>query len=165
MKYYSGAERDRCNQCVFFEFEITMLLNILYLSLVQPLEKRNDILHSKFQTIIQWLRNNTGGIQSEYRHSDDGYLKHLRNGLAHLDIQIDVPAQSHIVENSEIVILGKDKHHPTIIRCAFHFNLKQLRNFVAFILNILINDNIIDNDSNCKGCPHKGRMSFDVLGQ
>jgi hypothetical protein len=159
-RYNNGLEHECCKQCVFFEFEITMLLNILYLALMHPLEKRDDILPSRSQAIIQWLFD-AHVMQKNSRYTDDDYLRHLRNGLAHLNIQIEAPVQGKIVETSEIVISGKNKKQTRVL-CKFRFTINQLKKFVAFILNTLIDDKIIINN-NCEECPHKDSVSFDSV--
>ena len=69
------------------EFEVTMLLNTLYLTLMHLTEKRNT-LHFKSSIVVTKLKDFCSIDTCENEFNGDDIMRYLRNALAHFNIRV-----------------------------------------------------------------------------
>lgn len=169
-------------------FEVTMLLNTLYMTVIQPIEKR-DILHIKSKTIESWLSDEAVRIEKYGNDiTSDEMVRFLRNGLAHFNILIDPEGADGDPEKDSISRIciyaldqvperckdceclvkrewkhGKLKNNENVI-CSFEFTVEQLRRFVDWVYELQSKSfskrTDIDEDMKkmCAKCP------YDLVG-
>lgn len=154
------------------DFEITMLLNTLYLAVMYPLEKR-DCLHMKAKKIARYLQEH--GIVSTCGNEfqSDDMIRYLRNGLAHFNIEVNSDAaQDKQIRNIKIWAQNlkpkprcknpcerpqciphqycekKDDVNNAI--CEFTFTIESLKAFTDFIIENVLNTLEDDVCYNCQ---------------
>lgn len=169
-------------------FEVTMLLNTLYMTVIQPIEKR-DILHIKSKTIESWLNDEAVRIEKyENIITSDEMVQFLRNGLAHFNILVDPEGADNDPEKDSISRIciyaldrvpkkckdcerlvkrnwnhGKLKGNENVI-CSFEFTVEQLRRFVDLVYKLQSKSFSIRTDIDedikkmCAKCP------YDLVG-
>lgn len=169
-------------------FEVTMLLNTLYMTVIQPIEKR-DILHIKSKTIESWLNDEAVRIEKyENIITSDEMVQFLRNGLAHFNILVDPEGADNDPEKDSISRIciyaldrvpkkckdcerlvkrkwnhGKLKGNENVI-CSFEFTVEQLRRFVDWVYELQSKSFFIRTDIDedikkmCAKCP------YDLVG-
>lgn len=169
-------------------FEVTMLLNTLYMTVIQPIEKR-DILHIKSKTIESWLYDEAVRIEKyENIITSDEMVQFLRNGLAHFNILVDPEGADNDPEKDSISRIciyaldrlpkkckdcerlvkrkwnhGKLKGNENVI-CSFEFTVEQLRRFVDLVYKLQSKSFSIRTDIDkdikkmCAKCP------YDLVG-
>lgn len=169
-------------------FEVTMLLNTLYMTVIQPIEKR-DILHIKSKTIESWLYDEAVRIEKyENIITSDEMVQFLRNGLAHFNILVDPEGADDDPEKDSISRIciyaldlvpkkckdcerlvkrkwkhGKLKDNENAI-CSFEFTVEQLRRFVDLVYKLQSESFSIRTDIDedikkmCAKCP------YDLVG-
>lgn len=169
-------------------FEVTMLLNTLYMTVIQPIEKR-DILHIKSKTIESWLNDEAVRIEKyENIITSDEMVQFLRNGLAHFNILVDPEGADDDPEKDSIARIciyaldqvpekckdcerlvkrkwkhGKLKDNENVI-CSFEFTVEQLRRFVDLVYELQSKSFSIRTDIDedikkmCAKCP------YDLVG-
>ena len=137
------------------DFEVTMLLNTLYFSLMFILEKR-QLLNLKVTKVVPFLVDNN--IVDTYNNpfNKDDIARYLRNALAHFNIKVSSDPYNKRIE--QIVLWGKNE--PNKPRCAnpcsqpqclaeqfkesaegaicsFKFSINQLRQFVNLVAEVV----------------------------
>lgn len=152
------------------DFEVTMLLNTLYMVVMYPLEKRKD-LHIKGKNIAKYLeaQNVLDTCGNEYKTDD--IIRYLRNGLAHFNIKV-TSDRGVMGQISDIKISAKNlKVKPKCQNpcetlqcqpqqyqekdgaiCIFNFNVKLLRDFTNYMIDAVLKALA---DDVCKGCPYQ----------
>lgn len=165
-----------------------MLLNTLYMTVIQPIEKR-DILHIKSKTIESWLNDEAVRIEKyENIITSDEMVQFLRNGLAHFNILVDPEGADNDPEKDSISRIciyaldrvpkkckdcerlvkrnwnhGKLKGNENVI-CSFEFTVEQLRRFVDLVYKLQSKSFSIRTDIDedikkmCAKCP------YDLVG-
>lgn len=164
------------------EFEVTMLLDTLYMTLLHCLEKR-DSLHVKAREIRNFIDNNhiIKKNNAATSFNTDDYARYLRNGLAHLNvstkstrgkissIKIEAKAQKAVPAcdspcEQQKCIKSKTLLPDTPI-CEFTFSVKQLEEFTEMVSRMALDEfskrdecgkSICDN---CKHSPKKSAMT------
>lgn len=158
------------------EFEVTMLLNTLYLSVMQPIEKRAN-LHIKATKIAEWLKEKEIVNKIDNDFSPDDLVRMLRNGLAHFNIEVNGNANTE-GQISNIIISAKaasEKPHcknpcqekkciPTGLNrdadnniCKFSFTLEQLREFTKHTIEYALHT----LPDVCEDCTYKENLQWD----
>lgn len=137
------------------DYEVTMLLNTLYMTLLHPIELRNK-LHLKSKPLLKYLTENKIINTCDNEFNPDGIIRNLRNGLAHLNIEVEESNEQ--IEtiliytkkyrgkrtcpkcNSEIdtsqqfnVCNGYDDYI-----CIFTFSVDELKNFTHFVIDSVL---------------------------
>ncbi|MCL2220504.1 MAG: HEPN family nuclease [Chitinispirillia bacterium] len=145
------------------EFEVTMLLNTLYLTVIHLVEKRKG-LRIKSKKMVNWLNERSIIDMHGNEFNTDEIVQYLRNGLAHFNIKIDDSAAlSERAEITGISIFGINEDDkvkcksPCEIRkckprqyqtnncdnnssdknsiCTFRFTVKKLEEFTLDVIN------------------------------
>jgi hypothetical protein len=154
------------------KFEVTMLLNTLYLAVMLPIEKRSD-LHIKSRPMLDWLDENNIFNKHGNEFNCDDIVRYLRNGLAHFNIKVNNDEEKNI---SEIVIFAKNqddappksctelcddpKCKPKQFNadqdgsiCTFSFTVKQLKDFTFSVIDSVLKDLSSDTRGQmCNSC-------------
>ena len=166
---------DRCVVCrskynlenYIGDFEVTMLINSLYLTVMYLIENRNE-LHIKSKKIEKWLRENIriDGCGNEF--NSDELVRCLRNGLAHFNIMVESNNEkislininaknvlykscfNYSCENSNITNKNYLESDGYILR--FFFTVQQLKKFTQFIVDIALD--VMKNDK-CELCKYR----------
>lgn len=175
------AEYKNFNRCVICRskknleeyhgnFEVTMLLNTLYMAIMHPMEKRN-VLHVKSKKIAQYLEGHNIVDKCENDYAPDDITRCLRNGMAHFNIEVDssgIPNE----QISDIKIWAKNLGskvqcttpcespkclpHKYLEKdgaiCIFNFTVESLRSFTNFMINMVLETL---EDSMCANCPYR----------
>ncbi len=162
-------------------FEVTMLLNTLYMTVMQSIEKR-DLLHIKSKTIESWLNDEAVRMEKyENKITSDEMVQFLRNGLAHFNILVDPEGADDDPEKDSIARIciyaldqvpkkckdcerlvkrkwthRKLKDNENVI-CSFEFTVEQLRRFVDLVYK-LQSESFSDIKKMCAKCP------YDLVG-
>lgn len=151
------------------KYEVTMLLNTLYLSLMFVLEKR-QMLNFKTTKAIPFLKDNNIVDTHNNRFSNDDIARYLRNALAHFNIYVapdpydkrieliklwgqNEPDKPHCKEPcAQLRCLPQQYNANTEGEiCSFTFSVEQLRQFVDLVTDAVN----IDNCAFCSMCQHK----------
>lgn len=153
------------------DFEVTMLLNTLYLSLMFTLEKRK-MLNIKTTKVIPFLKEN--GIVDDHNNgfTNDDIARYLRNALAHFHIEVAPDPYNKRIE--QIKLWGQNEPNkprceepctqPRCLPdqyntnaqgeiCSFTFSIDQLRQFVDLVTDVA---NIKDC-AFCSMCQHNAK--------
>ena len=155
------------------EFEVTMLLNTLYLTVLHPIEKRANI-GIKPKALSEWLHENAivNSLENDFNHDD--IVRMLRNGLAHLNIEINSAAREE--KNISSVLISAKGIRPETAKphcaypcdeqkciskglildennniCIFTFSVNQLNTFTKFVIDAVLSTM---PDDICVGCPY-----------
>lgn len=153
------------------QFEVTMLLNTLYIAVLHPIEKR-DALHIKAKPISKWLHEN--GVVKTHGNEfyPDDIVRYLRNGLAHLNIEVENNVQNSEKIIGSIKINAKNQPSKSLCKvrcsdpkclpkqyleeggsiCTFAFSINQLKEFTDFVIKFALE--VLPNEI-CKDCPYK----------
>ena len=137
-------------------FEVTMLLNNLYLSLMYILEKREE-LHFKSSKIIPVLKEKEIVDLHNNDFTNDDIARYLRNALAHFNIEISNDPYGNKIEQIRLwskncfvnkkckdpcsnpkcipIKYNSDKNGEI---CTFVFTVKQLKEYVEVVTNIAL---------------------------
>ena len=153
------------------DFEETLLLNTLYMTIMFPIEMRQSKGTVKAKKIVSYLEDyglvNTNGNEFD----PDTILRCLRNALAHFNVEVE----SFDKKVSSIKLWAINRPNKTVCKpehacnnpqcipkqyatnkngeiCTFVFTMSELREFTHFVI-----DHVLDRlPSNiCKSCPHK----------
>ena len=150
------------------EFEVTMLINTLYMTVMFILENRRNLHFIKSKKILGWLAENDIVDKCGNDFSSDDTARYLRNGLAHFNIKI-------IEENGIIQRIrfdAKNRVDKTICKnpcsnpkciskklkekdeaiCIFDFSKEQLNEFTQFIVEEVLSN--LPSDI-CKKCKYR----------
>ncbi len=153
------------------KFEVTMLLNTLYITVMQSIENRKN-LHIKSSKISNWLLDNGIINNCGNEFNSDDYIRYLRNGLAHFNIQVEdkVEGGSRIID--KVLISAKNQEAKSMCKmtcevpkcipkqfkienesiCIFVFTTDQLRLFTLFMIEYVLQ--VLPNDK-CYKCGYK----------
>lgn len=137
------------------EFEVTMLLNTLYLTVISPIEART-LNHTT--PIYDWLTENISVNKCNNDFNAFQIVRFLRNGLAHMNIHIASennkiekikicavneqfkPKCEKLCENRECLPkqykISEDKYEAI---CIFTFTIDKLREFTGFMIEQVLN--------------------------
>lgn len=157
------------------EFEVTMLLNSLYLTVMYSLENRKKV-HLKSRKLEPELRPNTKTFGNDFEA--DEIAKCLRNALAHFNIALEKDGDEIAkvilwAENSDLVCKNCGQRYSKLYNtkekfeaengqssdrertetkkaiCMFEFSLEQLRSITNKII-----DSVLKNvpEKNCENC-------------
>lgn len=151
------------------EFEVTMLLNTLYMSLMFVLEKRR-MLNLKTAKVISFLKENGIADVHNNNFTNDDIARYLRNALAHFNIDVAPDPYNKRIE--QIKLWGQNEPNKPRCKepcaqprclpqqyianaegeiCSFTFSVEQLRKFVDLVTDAVS----IDNCAFCSMCQHK----------
>lgn len=174
--YYDFSKCIICRSKMIFEsyngdFEVTALLNRLYLSLMQVIEKRKKLDFSP-KELVSYLKKEKIVDVHGNEFNDDDIARYLRNALAHYNIEVtDDPYWQKIEQirlwgiNIEDYIKCKepcsnpkckpkqykfdenDKHKAI---CTFTFTVPQLQKCVDVVTDKMLNN----NEDICKNCKY-----------
>ena len=152
------------------DFEVTMLLNTLYMTVMYSVEKRKE-LHIKIKQIVQYLEKQELVDKCNNDYNPDNVIRYLRNGLAHFNIVVtsgdvpkgqikDIKIWAKNLENKPRCLnpcenrqcLPPQYHEKDGAICIFNFTIKSLREFTDFIINTVLNT--LD-DGMCVDCPYR----------
>ncbi|WP_419075507.1 HEPN family nuclease [Ruthenibacterium lactatiformans] len=86
------------------DFEVTMLLNTLYLAVMHPLEKRINY-NLKSRKMREWLDKEKIVDYCENEYKTDDVIQKIRNGLAHFNIRV----KGFEGQISEIVVYARNQ--------------------------------------------------------
>ena len=161
--YYNFSKCVICRSKKNFEkyigdFEVTMMLNTLYLSLMYILEKREQ-LHFKPDKIIPFLKERNIVDVHNNEFLNDDIARYLRNALAHFNIEISNDPYGKRIETIRLWSKNSpDKAHckvpcesPKCISpqynsdecgaiCSFVFTVAQLKEYVNLVTDIALNE-------------------------
>lgn len=148
------------------KYEVTMLLNTLYMTVMQPVEKRRD-LHVKSAPLATWLKENKIVDVHDNDYTSDDIVRYLRNGLAHFNIQVNEDG----TEISTVRITANNLRKGPICKqpcknpkcqpkqfkdykgsiCTFDFSVVQLKEFAQKVIN-----SSLENypKMECVSCPY-----------
>lgn len=157
-------------ECYEGNFEITMLLDTLYLAVMYPLEKRKD-LHIKAKRISNYLCENEIVNTCGNKFTTDDIARYLRNGLAHFNVEVNSGATlDKQIRNIKIWaenVKKQPKCEPPCETpkclpvqykeengaiCVFSFTIDSLKAFTDFLIKEVmqtLDDNV------CHGCPYQ----------
>ena len=147
------------------EFEVTMLLNTLYMTVMYPIEKRREI-HAKSSEISKWLTDHGIVDNCGNQHNCDDIVRYLRNGLAHYNISVTGdPIKDIRIEAKNLPVRAACKEPCTATKCiptplkevnrsicTFNFTIKTLKEFTEFLIEHSLQQ--IPDDI-CNQCPYK----------
>lgn len=161
--YYDFSKCVICRTKKNFEnykgdFEVTMMLNTLYMSLMYILEKR-DNLHFKISKIIPFLKEKQIVDIHNNNFVNDDIARCLRNALAHFNIEITNDPYGKRIEqirlwSKNLPANAKCKgpcSNPKCIPnqynsdksggiCTFTFTTAQLKEYVEMVTNMALNE-------------------------
>ena len=149
------------------EFEETMLINSLYMTVMFPIEHRNKI-HLKSSVIARYLEERHIVTKHENSFNSDDIVRYLRNSLAHYNIKVNKGSEniSHIklwgINPPDKTICKHPCESPKCVQfqynsnenneiITFDFDINQLRDFTKFIINSVLE--ILDSNI-CIGCKY-----------
>lgn len=141
------------------EFETTMLINSLYLTVMYCIETKK-VPHKANSKIIEWLSQNDIINDGGNKFKREALLRQLRNGLAHFNLKTYAPEGTI---NTIKIWVGrwtkKDNRYQefndeeiTKAICVFTFSVDQLRTFTEYVTNIVLEN--IDYGI-CSNCPYQ----------
>ncbi len=163
--------RSKQNLCAYQgEFEITFLLNTLYLVVMYPLEHRKN-LHVKPKQIVDKLEalNTVNKCGNEL--NPDDIVRYLRNGLAHFNLKVDngnckdgniqqieiwaknlpdKPKCKTPCEDPKCLPPQYNELNGAI--CKFIFSVSTLKQFTEYMIELLLNT--LDGSA-CKDCKYQ----------
>lgn len=155
-------------------FEVTMLLNSLYLTAMHYIEKRKRIINNDERripvdnSIARWLEENKNVFTGKNDFKPADILRNLRNGLAHFNMK-DFESDGHI---REIIIwshkcyregddekpiefkqfdYGEGETQIEKVVCVFAFSVEQLGAFAEMLMDEVLSET---PDDCCKDCPY-----------
>ena len=142
------------------EFEITMLINSLYLTVMHCIETKK-IRQNSADKVVQWLRENNiisdGG--NEFRNMK--ILRNLRNGLAHFNLKVPDPPKKDI-DTIKIWVRPWSKADKSYQKfndgeienaiCVFTFSANQLKSFTKYVIDLVLES--LD-DKVCRDCKYR----------
>lgn len=148
-------------------FEVTMLLNTLYMTIMYLFETRS-VNHVKAKPIAKWLNDNSIVNKHGNEFDDDDVVRMFRNGLAHFNIEI--PKGNGTID--EVIIFAKNmkvkaacsseceapKCYPKQFKkangriCAYSFTIEKLNEFVCFVVSSYLEKR---DKKICKQCQYK----------
>lgn len=144
------------------EFEVTMLLNTLYMTVMYPMEKRGEI-HVKSKTIVPYLTEHGLVDYCGNQFQKDDVLRYLRNSLAHFNVKVASDPYGKRIEsiklwgiNSTEEVTEKYKENKAGAICEFRFTVEQLRDFTYFIIESVLNGL---PDGICHDCKYRGKAT------
>ena len=158
------TKRNLENYCG--EFEVTMLINSLYLSLMYAIENRKD-MGFRAKDICKFLDENNIVDKHGNSFNSDDILRYLRNSLAHFNIKTDSLNGSI----SEIKFWGRNQEEKTICKepcdnpqcipkqfssnengeiCTFIFSIEKLKEFTGFVMKYILKKSTSEVCAKCR---------------
>lgn len=151
------------------DFEVTMLLNSLYLAVMYPIENRQRLHLVKAKIIAQYLRDHNIVCCHNNIFDSDDIVRYLRNSLAHYNVAVEKENE----KISKVVLWGINQPDKTICKitceepkcrpkqykadtngaiCSFRFTVKELETFTLFVIDHVLG--CISNDV-CVECKYR----------
>lgn len=155
------------------DFEITMLLDTLYLTIMYPFEKRGD-LHVKSKKLAKYLQDNKLVDSCGNEFYPDDFVRYFRNALAHFNFKVNPDPYRKKIEG--IKLWGVNAPNKAICKspcdcqkcvpkqykensdgaiCVFNFTEDQLRSFVNFVIDLALE---ALGDDICKKCKYRTNL-------
>lgn len=152
------------------KYEVTMLLNTLYMVLINPIEFNNNApkaekLTLNVDSLVKCLK--CKGIVNDYGNDfkPQKIISLLRNGLAHMNIEVIDDNEDNKIEKIKIfaqnykqkVVCPNCEHEFISSRqyredkgkiCAFEFKVDELESFVFLVMNNILGKNTCE--CNCE---------------
>ena len=126
------------------EYEVTMLLNTLYLVVMYPIEKRNT-LGIAAKTVVPNLEDYAQIDRCGNVFNKDDILRYLRNALAHFNIKVSPDPHHKRIEcvqlwaiNSDDVTKPQYKAKSNGAICEFTFSIKGLKDFTEYMIETVL---------------------------
>lgn len=152
------------------DFEVTMLLNTLYIAVMYPFEKRSD-LHLKSKKIIPKLENIWHVKCFDNSFSTDDKIRYFRNALAHYSMEVAKEPCGEKIETIRLWGINAQKKSRRKEQCdnprsiskkyntgdnghiiEYTFSVDELRKFTDEVLNYMLDDVLPDDI--CKNCKY-----------
>ena len=89
------------------DYEVTMLLNTLYMAVMQPIENRKGI-HAKSKEIERCIRRYAFVNDFGNNFDSDTVVRYFRNGLAHFNIKV-LPDDLKKEKISQVIIWAENR--------------------------------------------------------
>lgn len=143
------------------KFEVTMLLNTLYLVVMYPIEKRNT-LGIGAKKIVPALEGYAKIDRCGNVFNKDDILRYLRNALAHFNIKVSSDSyhkkieciQLWAINNDNVTTQYRAKSNGAI--CEFTFSTKGLKDFTEYMIETVLKTFEDKPSTNiCENCPYR----------
>ncbi len=148
------------------DYEVTMLLNTLYMTLLHAIELRTK-LHVKSKLLVKYLKDEEIVDMCENNFDSDEIIRNLRNGLAHLNIRTNSKDEKTITgiiissKNNTITTKCKECGNKNSLNknynedddgyiCNFKFSIEQLRELTYLVIDSVLKDNESKETENAK---------------
>lgn len=166
------------------KYKVTLAINTMYLIVMNYNERKEEIIKNEAmrrdieKKVVNWLNergiiithDSTDPKSAPNPFSNEKVIINLRNGLAHLHVRV-IGEPSGKIEQVKIWVTpwAKEdkKQYGTFddgaagikdAMCIFAFSPKELRAFINFFANVLLEHIRVDpNKCNCEAC-NKGRL-------
>lgn len=152
-------------------FEVTALLNTLYLAVMYPIERRAEI-HVSGKKLGDFLRKNNIVYTCGNEFTQDDLIRYLRNGLAHFNVEVTPSKKENNIDRIEIYAKNLaptrwciesctctcSKRFPRSYNesngkiCIFTFSVEKLKEFTNYVITSALE---AIPDSVCNSCPYR----------